>query len=151
MAEKYCPLCKQNKNTVLFHKNKLGQFGVNTYCIACAKIVRRKYESSENSKKNNLRWRFQLSVNDYEFLFRAQNGKCALCFTAPDKKALAVDHFHGHHPYPQGCRECVRGLLCGHCNMILGMLEKSPHLQNDLVRHYLAQRPLINLVVVPLA
>src|SRR5690606_35002465 len=53
----------------------------------------------------------------YETLYRAQGGRCYICQRATGKsKNLAVDHDHSHCPREQGCKDCVRGLLCSRCN-----------------------------------
>lgn len=48
-------------------------------------------------------------------MFIEQNGKCAIC-QGIGSRGLGVDHNHktGH----------VRGLLCRHCNLFLGIVEK---------------------------
>lgn len=59
---------------------------------------------------------------DYWAIYEFQGGRCALCQLATGKaRRLAVDHDHvlakAHdHPVDQGCRLCVRGLLCKRCN-----------------------------------
>lgn len=51
-----------------------------------------------------------------------QDGKCAICrrpeVDEPGSR-LAVDHDHAHCSGKIGCAECVRGLLCVHCNNLL--------------------------------
>lgn len=58
--------------------------------------------------------RFGLSIDDYNRMFEAQGGRCAICGVHQSelKKALHVDHDHE--------RDIVRGLLCNHCNLVLG-------------------------------
>lgn len=57
-----------------------------------------------------------------EALLLRQGSRCAICRTPqadePGRR-LAVDHDHAHCPGKTGCPECVRGLLCIHCNNIL--------------------------------
>jgi hypothetical protein len=48
----------------------------------------------------------------------AQDGRCAVCGRAASK--LMVDHDHACCPGVEGCPRCVRGLLCGACNSMLG-------------------------------
>ena len=47
-----------------------------------------------------------------------QGGACAICERTD--RPLQVDHDHRHCPGREGCRQCVRGALCGRCNTALG-------------------------------
>lgn len=51
---------------------------------------------------------YGLGDGDYEALYRAQSGRCAICWARPRSKRLAVDHDHK--------TGAVRGLLCSRCN-----------------------------------
>ena len=54
-----------------------------------------------------------ITVADYDQIFKAQNGKCAICGDGRSKRlALAIDHDHETGE--------IRGLLCRHCNVGLG-------------------------------
>jgi hypothetical protein len=71
---------------------------------------------------------FELTPEQYWLIYTLQNGKCFGCQVATGKtKRLAVDHDHklalehGHDP-KKGCVRCVRALLCGQCNQIIGRL-----------------------------
>lgn len=59
-----------------------------------------------------------LTADERDALRAAQNGACAICGRLSDR--LEVDHDHRHCPGATGCRECIRGLLCGRCNTALG-------------------------------
>jgi hypothetical protein len=62
---------------------------------------------------------YGLAPGEYERLYAAQGGRCAICQTANGKtKRLAVDHNH--------TTGAVRGLLCGPCNQLVGRLRDSP-------------------------
>ncbi|HEY0696754.1 MAG TPA: NADAR domain-containing protein [Micromonospora sp.] len=76
--------------------------------------------------------RFAMTPADYDQLLASQDGHCALCDTiggqaktpAGSPISLAVDHDHGCCPERGwSCGRCVRGLLCGGCNGLLGELE----------------------------
>ena len=70
---------------------------------------------------------FGITSEDYWKLYAAQGGKCFICQRATGKaRRLACDHDHQlardqcGHPPEQGCRLCLRALLCGPCNELLG-------------------------------
>jgi hypothetical protein len=68
----------------------------------------------------DLRKKYGIGVAEYNEMFAAQNGVCAICKkpeSRVDKRAnrisnLAIDHCHTTGK--------VRGLLCHHCNAMLG-------------------------------
>jgi hypothetical protein len=80
---------------------------------------RNQQASQERSRRNQLRRRYGLTVEEWDALFLAQDGKCALCARPlGDVWRPSVDH-----DYDTGE---VRGLLCGGlrgCNKGLGILE----------------------------
>lgn len=61
---------------------------------------------------------YSITEAQYQALYEAQGGLCALCRRAKGTgaKRLAVDHDHACCPGPVSCGECVRGLLCTSCN-----------------------------------
>ncbi|MFD9893342.1 endonuclease VII domain-containing protein [Amycolatopsis sp. NPDC059027] len=61
---------------------------------------------------------YSITEAQYQALYEAQGGVCALCRRAKGtgRKRLAVDHDHKCCPGPVSCGECVRGLLCTSCN-----------------------------------
>lgn len=61
---------------------------------------------------------YGISVADYERMWAAQEGRCAICNEA--KERLGVDHCHSTGR--------VRALLCVSCNAALGQLKEDPEL-----------------------
>ena len=58
-------------------------------------------------------------------LLRAQGSRCAICGVhAEVTTAMHLDH--DHSCCDEGCRACVRGVLCWHCNVGLGHFKDSP-------------------------
>lgn len=94
-----------------------------------------------NAKKRNARIarkvahverKFSIGGEQYDALYAAQGGKCAMCLRATGaSKRLAVDHDHhqamidGHAP-DKGCPNCIRGLVCSTCNDVLAHARSSP-------------------------
>lgn len=77
------------------------------------------------AKQRHVTRNFDLTPEEYDALYEFQGGKCALCRVATGaRKRLAVDHDHhqamldGHAP-TQGCKNCVRALVCSTCNDVL--------------------------------
>jgi hypothetical protein len=75
-------------------------------CVVCAQADRR-----GKCQARNLRYRFGMTLVDYDARFQQQQGKCAICLQS---KALAVDHDHATSE--------IRGLLCRQCNTALGLI-----------------------------
>ena len=74
-----------------------------------------------NDSRNPIRRKAHgLTADERDALYAAQRGLCAICQRPADK--LAVDHDHRHCPGSEGCRQCVRGMLCNRCNSGLGWI-----------------------------
>jgi Recombination endonuclease VII len=85
-------------------------------CYSCE--VAHKRELSERAHDRRVQTVYGLKPGEYQKLYEAQDGKCALCRRATGRtRRLAVEHNHklGF------TREAVRGLCCKTCNRyILG-------------------------------
>ena len=72
-----------------------------------------------------LKNKFGMTVREYEYLLKKQNGVCAICKKPEKGKRLSVDHHHGSGK--------TRGLLCQRCNTVIGMsLENERTLQSAI-------------------
>ena len=92
---------------------------------------------------------YEITAEEYWGIYEFQGGRCALCRLATGKaRRLAVDHDHElaklhDHPVEQGCRLCVRGLLCKRCNrfgvpLIFDVIQRAiVYLVNPPARQYL--------------
>lgn len=87
------------------------------------KKYQRKYALSEKGKrchkKAEMKFRYGISVEEYNQMFEEQKGGCAICGKHQSENqngnALSVDHNH--------ITKQVRGLLCGTCNRAIGELK----------------------------
>ena len=88
-------------------------------------------------KCRKLKERYGITREDYDDMFKNQNGVCAICLK-PEKAQqgnksvweLAVDHCHKTGK--------VRGLLCNKCNRAIGYLDDNP-LLTDRATKYLCK------------
>jgi len=86
-------------------------------------------QNPRKRKNNRLKYAYGITIETYEEMYSAQNGKCCICNDA--YPALYVDHNHK--------TEAVRGLLCARCNTGLGFFRDSHkmlHLAAAYLRKY---------------
>lgn len=86
------------------------------------KKVKEQYRKTEKGKeirrKARVEYKYGLSHKDWEGLWYAQDGRCAICDKFFTKmRDICVDHNHETGK--------VRGLLCSQCNIGLGYVEDS--------------------------
>jgi len=78
--------------------------------------MRAKRTSEENRIKSLQK--FDITPGEYDRMLKRQGGGCAICSREPSEhRRLAVDHDHKTKE--------IRGLLCGRCNVALGLLDDS--------------------------
>lgn len=82
-----------------------------------------KPSSPEVRRGQHLRHRYNITPEQYDEMFSAQEGVCASCGEPPKTRALDVDHDHACCPGERSCGKCVRGLLCRGCNWTVGVIE----------------------------
>jgi uncharacterized secreted protein with C-terminal beta-propeller domain len=73
----------------------------------------------ENLWSAQIKHKYGVTADQYNFMFVSQNGCCAICKTHQSelKRRLDVDHNHKTGK--------VRGLLCNPCNTTLGNIKDS--------------------------
>lgn len=122
--EKYCSRCKKWLPLENFTIQSNEPSGRSNYCRVHQREYYRKYNTTEKRKKwmlNHRYGKYGLTEEKYNELLKKQDGKCAVCgkeekfMSKGHIKKLAVDHDH--------LTGKVRGLLCLHCNLILGLLK----------------------------
>jgi hypothetical protein len=96
----------------------------------------------------NMRAVYGISRAEWEQLRDEQQSRCALCGDTGEDSKLFIDHDHaccpgmrGQTVVRAGCKNCIRGLLCDHCNRVLGRIEQKP-LMAARFADYLTRRPL---------
>lgn len=95
-------------------------------CATCHRLEKKRRSKAAHERR--VADVYGLGPGDYDRLYAAQGGRCAICTKATGKsRRLAVDHDHRcsqGHAASSACRSCVRGLLCSPCNKdVLGRLD----------------------------
>lgn len=77
---------------------------------------KKKSNYSISHRKHDLKRKYGISLDGYEYMYRKQEGKCKIC--GDFYKVLHIDHNHSTGD--------VRGFLCPTCNIGLGLFKDSP-------------------------
>lgn len=106
-------------------------------CTTCEREVKRaRRKASHESRVGKV---YGLEPGDYERLYEAQGGKCAIakCKATGKTKKLAVEHQHDQEHLG---RDSVRGLACGPHNGWIGQAGDDPEVF-DSIAEYLRNPP----------
>lgn len=139
---KKCSKCGETKKLTEFYRNSTSRDGFRADCKSCHSIRYREWRQAnqERLREKMRQYRIEnadalvhaklmrtygISLERYVEMFEAQGGVCAIC-RGTYARALAVDHDHACCPGKKSCGECVRGLLCGSCNVGLGNFREDP-------------------------
>lgn len=124
-----CKVCmsKTNQKYRKENKEKIKKYKHKYHKDNKEEITKKRREYRKNNpvkiKKQirdaHLKFRYNISIEDYNEKFKEQDGKCEICGqyeTAKSKsnkiRPLCVDHNHITNE--------VRGLLCNNCNQLIG-------------------------------
>lgn len=133
---KPCPHCKEDKPTGDYGKPKAPY----AICKACRVAINGRERPRQNfhlsvRRVNYLKSTYGLVGKDYEGMYRAQKGRCAICRKKSKVKlkdeSAKVD-LHVDHNHATGA---VRALLCNHCNTGLGMFLENPSILQAAIEY----------------
>lgn len=116
-------------------------------CPDCKKDRRDPERERSKERRRTLRL-YGITAERFEELMAQQNNGCAICNTKnPGAKQWAIDHDHACCPGKGSCGNCVRGLLCVNCNLLLGhasdSIERLDRAKNYLITHSQWRLPLL--------
>lgn len=124
---KVCCVCIIRKDFSEFYNFKNKSDGKGYRCKVCDDLAqagwrkRNPQRAARSGRNNQLKWKYGISIEEYEEKLKEQNEVCAICFQQETKilgntkHSYSVDH---NHETGQ-----VRGLLCSSCNRGLGLLK----------------------------
>ena len=141
LQTKVCKTCRLELPIDLFklqvrHGKREGDTVRHPHCDDCRKKAANQYRFDREEREPGYIARttrkavlsqYGLTPEEYDEMFAAQEGKCAICKRVPsgngvDRHNLVVDHDHDTGK--------VRSLLCDFCNRGLGIFRDSP---DDLI------------------
>jgi hypothetical protein len=128
---RYCPECDKYLPKSEFYRDERAKGGLTRRCRT--HHVRKSYESRKKkydtpakryayARKEMLRKKYGLTVEQYMAMAEAQSHVCKICRQPETEKYGAVHVGHDHQT------RTVRGLLCGQCNTGLGKFRDDPAL-----------------------
>lgn len=90
-----------------------------------ARLARERYAKNPHArlahnKRSSIKSRYGITLDDKAGILASQGGRCAICRTdtPPTSTGWHIDHCHS--------ARVVRGILCQHCNNMLGMAKDDP-------------------------
>jgi hypothetical protein len=142
-------ICKKHgelkENQTIYIKNHLKKYYFK--CKKCHLLTTKKtsQKTTEKRKKGHfnkiwysyyLKYKFNITMKQYEDMLKEQQGKCKICNKEETmkkrnydcKKMLSIDHCH--------ITGKIRGLLCHRCNVALGSFKDSIEILESAI-HYL--------------
>lgn len=141
---KTCSKCLKNLEIDNFYKDSKNSSGYRSDCKACTKLYKKNYfsktkekqldklkkwkkDNPDKVKSGNLRNFYGITLEKYQEMATSQHNCCAICGKHESNnikdgrnnkiRSLSVDHNHSTGR--------IRGLLCYHCNIAVGMLKDS--------------------------
>lgn len=124
-GHRQCIKCKEIKpldNFYTWHSGKSAG-RVHSMCKPCLKAYRNQWrkDNLEAHVAYGRRWRTGAPDGTYDFLVSQQGRVCAICGTdKPGGQGSVNGFFHLDHDGKTGV---IRGLLCNHCNLGLGLFK----------------------------
>lgn len=117
---RYCELCSSKRKS-----NQYKEWATRDI----NRESRNKYQQTAR-EKHGLKWqlsKFNLTIDQFNQIIINQDNKCAICRTSEPgrgRERFCVDHDHSCcNTKGASCGQCVRGLLCGACNTMLGQMD----------------------------
>jgi hypothetical protein len=84
--------------------------------------------AKQRGRNNDYLRKYNISLEQYDEMLKAQQGVCAICATSCDTGMnLAVDHCHDTNK--------IRGLLCKNCNTAIGLFKEDVENMNKAINY----------------
>jgi hypothetical protein len=135
IATKKCTKCGEVKPLTEYDRHAGTKDGYHSNCKPCKHTATEKWRQKNLEKdaatkhdwfmnnkdkvhEYNIK-RYGITPDDFDTIIIKQSGRCAICNNPMiGAKNCSIDHDHG--------TGIVRGLLCNHCNLVLGLCKDNP-------------------------
>jgi hypothetical protein len=129
-----CNVCDTLKPFEVFYNIKTK--ALSSTCNECrainqARRIKPKTKVDTVKYRNDLCKRYNISSEQYNFMLELQNGTCSICGKTDIRNGqsihLSIDHCHKTGK--------IRALLCGRCNMVLGLVNDDVSVLNNMIKY----------------
>lgn len=122
-GRKQCARCLEWREVESYGPHPNSMDGLRAECAHCRSKAYQRDRVRILSRAKEIR--FNLKPGQAEDMLEAQGNRCGVCRTdAPGTKGWVIDHDHACCPEPgRSCGKCVRAILCGRCNLVLGQAD----------------------------
>jgi hypothetical protein len=117
-ATKRCTKCGENKPISAYPIRIDRGRKPRSHCRSCHNARAKEPRSKELQAAWRFATKYGLTLADVDAMMAAQSGQCAICSRTFGEVPRHIDHDHQTGK--------VRGLLCGGCNVALGLLQDDP-------------------------
>jgi len=119
------PLSSSQKNKRFYEKHRDKELKRNA-----------KYHTAnkESIAKRHRLVAFKLTSEQHDAKLKEQNNRCAIC-KQEFVKTPRIDHKHSCCSKRPTCGKCTRGLLCNHCNVLIGMAQESIEVLTNAIKY----------------
>ena len=142
---KTCTSCNIEKPSSDFSQRGVrldGKPKLVSWCKKCSSKIRKKRYDPKKKRERDLKKLFGITLDQYDNMLEEQKHMCAICNTT-DTNFSNGKHFHVDHDHNTGK---VRGLLCGKCNVALGLVGDNISTLQSMIT-YLSGWPFITYVL----
>lgn len=94
--------------------------------------LRRMSLNKSAMRRNRLKCKYGMELEEYDALFEAQSGCCAICSIPVGQSRQNKTYFDIDHCHETGR---IRGLLCSRCNSGLGCFKDTPALLLEAIKY----------------
>lgn len=129
-----CRVCNtEDPNDFYIYVDKNNrEFKTKSICTTCIKVEKKEYK-----RNNNLIAKYGITSNQYLELLKSQDYMCKCCrdpWNSP-RRNWPVDHDWKCCPSNATCGECIRGIICMDCNIMLGHAKDEGYRLNAGIRY----------------
>lgn len=133
---KTCTKCLEPKSLDSFKDDLKYKDGKFSWCKLCANLATSewKLKNKERQANYNRFWKtnkkYGINEEAYNKMLLAQSSVCKICKSTPEespKGILFIDHCHETNK--------VRGLICDHCNNLLGRAKDSIPVLQEAIKY----------------
>ncbi len=128
----HCKLCKKEYEKSDKRKEIYKKYNKSEKAKKSHKKSQKKYNNSEKGlyfrQKTNLK-KFNMTPEDRNNMVIEQKNRCKICGCLLDQRKIRSPIDHNHKT------KIVRGILCNHCNTLIGLSKDNPYILINAIRY----------------